>query len=100
MNCEFENFNKSNNVYNVDFHDIWHGRFGHVNYNFIKRVIKLNMIAFYDTSLISHCKICVQSKILVKLFQHVNHGSPLLELIYPDVCEIDNTITSAKSDNL
>ena len=63
MECVVSNScNSRSYVYHVSDCDVWHGRLGHVNYNTINRMIRFNLIPYYDTSSITRCDICIQSK--------------------------------------
>ena len=52
----------SSSTYIVDFYDIWHGRLGHVNFSYMKKMVELSLIA--KLSLENHEKYesCVESK--------------------------------------
>ena len=34
----------SSSTYIVDFYDIWHGRLGHVNFSYTKKIVELSLI--------------------------------------------------------
>lgn len=48
---------------------------------------------FYDTSLITGCDICVQSKRPRKFFPQSHSESILLELIHSNICKMDGMLT-------
>ena len=52
----------SSSTYVVDSYDIWHGRLGHVNLSYIKKMVQLSLIL--KLSLKNHgiCEACVESK--------------------------------------
>ena len=39
------------------------------------------------------CEICIQSKMIKKLFSKSNRNSIMLELVYSDVCELNGVLT-------
>ena len=94
MECVVSNScNSRSYVYHVSDCDVWHGRLGHVNYNTINRMIRFNLIPYYDTSSITRCDICVQSKKPRKPFPQSHSETSLLELIHSDICEMDGVLT-------
>ena len=80
---------------NIESCDIWHGRLGHVNFNFIKKMINLNLIpkSSFDSS--SRYEICVQDKHVWTPFHSITMNSEPLELIHSDV--YDSTEFSIKA---
>ena len=59
-------------VQSIEFSNFWHGRFDHVNYNIVKRMMNLNLIPKYDINTNKKNKIYVQSKQLKKSFKIVH----------------------------
>ncbi|KAJ9684091.1 hypothetical protein PVL29_016537 [Vitis rotundifolia] len=83
----------SSSAYIVDSCDIWHGRLGHVNFSYMKRMVELSLIP--KLSLENHEKYesCVESKTTKKSCKSVERGSNLLSLIHSDLGDLKNTMT-------
>ena len=71
----------SSSTYIVDSCDIWHGRLGHVNFSYMKKMVELSLIP--KLSLENHGKFesCVKSKTTKKSCKSVERESNLLNLI-------------------
>ena len=52
----------SSSAYIVDSCDIWHGRLGHVNFSYMKKMIKLSLIRKLSLENHGKCESCVESK--------------------------------------
>ena len=81
-------------VYIVDSYSLWHARLGHVNYNFVNRMVKLGLMPSNLHDNRDKCEICVKTKLTRKPFSSDNRSSSnLLELIDFDVCGLSGKIT-------
>ena len=74
-------------ILNVESSSTWHARLGHVNYNLIKRLMRLNLIRKIDIKHKERCEICVEAKLPKQPFKSVDRDSDILELIHSDVCD-------------
>ena len=52
----------SSSTYIVDSCDIWHGRLGHVNFSYMKKMVKLSLIPKLSLENHGKCESCVESK--------------------------------------
>ena len=69
----------------------WHNRYGHVNFNCLKDMIKKNTVRGIKIKEMPNsfeCETCAKGKITVKPFPQVseNRSSELLSVIHSDVC--------------
>ena len=55
------NENVSSSAYVVDSIDLWHGRFGHVNFSYIKKMKELGLLSKLNLSN-DKCDVCMESK--------------------------------------
>ncbi|KAJ0881981.1 putative RNA-directed DNA polymerase [Helianthus annuus] len=93
MNVMVVNQNKSLNesstsTYMVESSNVWHGRLGHVNFNSLRRLIKLNLIPTFHIESNHKCETCVESKLTRSSFKSVERITEPLDLIYTDVCDL------------
>ena len=79
------NNNTSSSAYIVDSCDILHGRLGHVNFSYMKKMVELSLIP--NLSLENHgkCESCVESKATKKSCKSIERESDLLSLIHSDL---------------
>ncbi|KAJ9680257.1 hypothetical protein PVL29_019539 [Vitis rotundifolia] len=83
----------SSSAYIVDSCDIWHGRLGHVNFSYMKRIVKLDLIPKLSLKNHEKCESCVESKTTKKSCKSVERESNLLSLIHSDLGDLKNTMT-------
>ena len=67
---------------------IWHGRLGHVNYDTLCRLIKLNHIPTFQIDAKHKCETCVEAKLTKSSFQSVERHTEPLDLIHSDICDL------------
>ena len=92
---EIINGNTSSSVYMLDSLDLWHGRLGHVNYSYLKRMKQLGLLNImsvpYDQE---KCQVCVESKSTKKTCKSIQkRETELLELIHSDLGDFKNHMT-------
>lgn len=68
--------------------NVWHGRLGHVNFNSLRRLIKLKSIPTFHIDTNSKCESCVESKLTRSSFKSVERITETLDLIHTDVCNL------------
>jgi len=78
---------------NIKSCDIWHGRLGHINFNFIKKIINLNLIPKSSFGSSSRCEICVQGKYVRIPFHSITRNFEPVQLIHSDVCDSNIVLT-------
>ena len=78
----------TSSTYMLEFSNVWHGRLGHVNYNSIKRLIKLEYIPKFDIDSNHKCPTCVEAKLTRLSFHTVQRNTEPLDLIHTDVCDL------------
>ncbi|GJZ81531.1 retrovirus-related pol polyprotein from transposon TNT 1-94 [Tanacetum coccineum] len=72
--------------------NLWHSRLGHINYRFMKDMLKQGIIS-YNGEHKDKCEICVQAKMKRKPFPKVDRQSEILELVHSDICELNGQLT-------
>ncbi|KAJ9556794.1 LOW QUALITY PROTEIN: hypothetical protein OSB04_011408 [Centaurea solstitialis] len=87
------NKNASTSAYMLEFSNMWHGRLGHVNFNSIQRLSKLNCIPNCDIDSKYKCPICVVAKLTRTSFQSIDSKTEPLDLIHTDVCDLKSIPT-------
>ncbi|KAJ9556796.1 LOW QUALITY PROTEIN: hypothetical protein OSB04_011410 [Centaurea solstitialis] len=87
------NKNTSTSAYMLEFSNMWHGRLGHVNFNSIQRLSKLNCIPNCDIDSKYKCPICVEAKLTRTSFQSIDSKTEPLDLIHTDVCDLKSIPT-------
>ena len=83
----------SSSAYIVDSYDIWHGRLGHVNFSYMKKMVELSLILKLSLENHRKCESCVESKTTKKSCKSVERESNLLSLIHGDLGDLKNTMT-------
>ena len=58
-------------VFVLESSNLWHGRLGHVNYGYLKRLINLNHIPTFQIDIKHKCETCVEAKMTRLSFQTV-----------------------------
>ncbi|KAJ9561120.1 hypothetical protein OSB04_006280 [Centaurea solstitialis] len=87
------NKNASTSAYMLEFSNMWHGRLGHVNFNSIQRLSKLNCIPNCDFDSKYKCPVCVEAKLTRTSFQSIDRKTEPLDLIHTDVCDLKSIPT-------
>ena len=80
-------------TYMIEYPNLWHSRLGHVNFNSLRRMIKLNHIPNNQIPKNYKCEICVEAKSTRATFPTVVRNSKPLDLVHSDVCDM-STIPS------
>jgi len=90
------NMNKAStsSAYMLECSNVWHGRLGHVNYNSIRRLIKLDYIPKFDIDSNHKCPTCVEAKLTRSSFQTIKRNTKHLYLIHTNVCHLKTIPTS------
>ena len=81
------NMNKAStsSAYMLECSNVWHGRLGHVNYNSIRRLIKLDYIPKFDIDSNHKCPTCVEAKLTRSSFHTIERNTKPLDLIHTNV---------------
>ena len=87
------NNESSSSAYLLECSNVWHGRLGHVNYNSIKRLIKLEYIPKLNIDSNHKCPTCVEAKQTRLSFQTIKRNTEPLDLIHTDVCDLKSIPT-------
>ncbi|WCJ29313.1 Retrovirus-related Pol polyprotein from transposon TNT 1-94 [Euphorbia peplus] len=83
------NENKKNvSVYIVESFNLWHGRLGHVNYDALRKLIKLEHIPSFQIDNKHKCETCVETKTTRTSFHSVERDNEPLDLIHSDICDL------------
>ncbi|KZV19365.1 retrovirus-related Pol polyprotein from transposon TNT 1-94, partial [Dorcoceras hygrometricum] len=85
---EFDGNKIKASTYIVECYNLWHGRLGHVNYNTLKRLVKLNLLPTMDINKTHKCEVCVEAKMTKLPFHSVQRSTTPLELIHSDICDL------------
>ena len=83
----------SSSAYIVDSCGIWHGRLGHVNFSYMKKMVELSLIPKLSLENHRKCESCVESKTTKKSYKSVERESDLISLIHSDLWDLNNTMT-------
>ena len=65
----------SSSTYIVISCDVWHGRLGHMNFSYIKKIIELSLIPKMSLENHGKCEVCVESKITKKSYKPIKRES-------------------------
>ncbi|CAM8925101.1 unnamed protein product [Rhodiola kirilowii] len=79
---------ESSSVYLLESSNLWHGRLGHVNYDSIRNLMKLNYIPKLQIDSEHKCEICVEAKLTRTSFHSVERDTEPLDLIHSDLCDL------------
>ena len=93
---EVLNINKiaSSSAYFVDSIDMWHGRLGHVNFSYIKKMKDCGLLTNLSLSKAERCDVCVESKSTKKSHKPIlQRESELLSLIHSDLGDLKHIMT-------
>jgi hypothetical protein len=83
----------SSYAYLVDSIDIWHGRLGHVNLGYIKKMKESGIIKSLSETNMDKCEICAETKITKKPCKSIYREIELLGLIHSDFGDLKHTMT-------
>ena len=72
-------------AYFVDFSYLWHARLGHLNFKYLKFMLKHGMISYKHDDKKKY-ENCIQAKMTKKPFSKSNRNSIILELVHSNVC--------------
>ncbi|KZV14258.1 hypothetical protein F511_44012, partial [Dorcoceras hygrometricum] len=73
---EFDGNKIKASTYIVECYNLWHGRLGHVNYNTLKRLVKLNLLPTMDINKTHKCEVCVEAKMTKLHFNSLEKNYP------------------------
>ena len=73
--------------------DVWHGRLGHVNFFYIKKIVELSLILKLSLENLGKCEVCAESTTTKKSCKFVERETKLLSLIHSDLGDLKNTMT-------
>ncbi|KAJ9544786.1 hypothetical protein OSB04_024493 [Centaurea solstitialis] len=79
--------NKSS-AYLLESSYTWHGRFGHVNFDTLRRLINLEVIPKFHIDSKYKCQTCVEAKLTRSSFQSIDRSTNHLDMIHTDVCDM------------
>nr|GEW02643.1 retrotransposon protein, putative, Ty1-copia subclass [Tanacetum cinerariifolium] len=86
--------NKINSsAYLIESSNVWHGRLGHVNFNLMRRLIKLNSIPNFHIGSKYKCETCVEAKLTRSSFKSVKQKTEPLDMIHTDICDLKSLTT-------
>ncbi|GJW93085.1 retrovirus-related pol polyprotein from transposon TNT 1-94 [Tanacetum coccineum] len=71
----------------------WHSRFGHVNFNSVRRLIKFNSIPNCHIDSKYKCETCVEAKLTRTPFKSVKRTTEPLDMIHTDICDLKSLPT-------
>ena len=77
----------------VDSIDVWHGRLGHINLGYIKKMKESGIINTLSEANMDKCEICAETKITKKPCKSVTRESKLLNLVHSDLGDLKHTMT-------
>ena len=80
-------------AYLVDSINIWHGRLGHVNPGYIKKMKESGIINSLSETYMDKCEICAETKITKKPCKSIYRETELLSLIHSDLGDLKHTMT-------
>ena len=83
----------SSYAYLVDSIDVWHGRLGHLNLGYIKKMKECGIINSLGEANMEKCEICAETKITKKSCKSVTRESELLSLVHSDLGDLKHTMT-------
>ena len=80
-------------AYIVDSSYLRHARLGHLNFKYLKFMLKHGMISYKHDDEKKKCEICNQAKMTKKPFSKSNRNSIMLKLVHSNVCELNGVLT-------
>ena len=75
-------------AYMLESSNIWHGRLGHVNFDTLRKLMNLELLAKFNIDANHKCETCVESKLTRASFQNIERSTEPLELIHSDTCDL------------
>ena len=72
-------------AYFVDFSYLWHARLGHLNFKYLKFMLKHGMISYKHDDKKKY-ENCIQAKMTKKPFSKSNRNSIILKLVHSNLC--------------
>ena len=78
----------TSSVYMLESFNLCHGRLGYVNFNSLRRLIKLDHIPSFHIDTSPKCETCVEAKLTKSSFQSIERITEPLDLIHTDVCDL------------
>ena len=87
--------NKINDsTYITESFNIWHTRLGHVNFRFMHRMVKLELLPKFEIDFNHKCETCTESKFARQMRKSIlERSNELLGLIHSDLCDFKSTPT-------
>jgi hypothetical protein len=82
-----------NHVCNDSLSNVWHSQLFHVNFGCMTWLAKMNLIPEFTIVKGSKCQVCVQAKQPRKSHTTVEANLAPLDLIHPDLCEMNGVLT-------
>lgn len=79
-------------TYIIEFINLWHSRFEHINQSNLKKLKQAGLISDLNTSKLNKCEICVKYKFTKKSHKLVKRNSELLKLIHNDLSKERNLL--------
>ena len=80
-------------AYLVDSIDVWHGRLGHVNLGYIKKIKGCGIINSLSEANMDKCEICAKTKITKRPCKSITRETELLGLVHSDLGDLKHTMT-------
>ena len=84
------NFNNNNtsSAYMIESSNVWHGRLGHINFDTMLKLMKLELLPKFNIDANHKCETCVESKLTRSSFHNIERNTEPLELIHSDTCDL------------
>ena len=78
----------TSSAYMLESSNIWHGRLGHVNFDTLRKLMKLELLPKFKIDANNKWEICVESKLTRASFHNIERSTEPLELIHSDTCDL------------
>ena len=75
-------------VYVLESSNLWHGKLGHVNYGYLKKLINLNHILTFHIDIKHKCETYGEAKMTRLSFQMTKRNTEPLDMIHSDICDL------------
>ena len=72
----------------IESSNVWHGRLGHVNFDTMHKLMKLELLPRFNIDANHKCETCVESKLTRSSFHNIERNTEPLELIHSDTCDL------------
>ena len=84
------NFNNKNtsSAYMIEPSNVWHCRLGHVNFDTMRKLMKLELLPKFNIDANHKCETCVESKLTRSSFHNIERNTEPLDLIHSDTCDL------------